>query len=95
MTGGFGEPVRRFTARLFADGLVHGVASDAHDGHRRPPGLADGFEQLDAELPGLAQQAPWFTVEAPRAVLAGEEPSAAPKAPSGAPRGLRRLLGRR
>jgi len=95
MTGGFGETVRRFSARLFADGLVHGVASDAHDGHRRPPGLAAGFEQLDAELPGLAQQASWFTVEAPRAILAGKELPTAPRPAAEAPRGLRRLLGRR
>ena len=35
---------------------MHNVASDAHDRDRRPPGLRDGFERLDADLPGLAER---------------------------------------
>ncbi len=73
MAGGFGSPVRRFTVQLFSEGLVHDVASDSHGAHSRPPGLREGFERLDAELPGLAEQADWFTAEAPRAILADSD----------------------
>ena len=94
MAGGFGETVRQFTVRLFSEGLVHDVASDAHDGQRRPPDLLEGFASLDQELPGLAEQAPFFTREAPLAVLLGQELPLPPDPPEPAARGLRRLLGR-
>jgi protein-tyrosine phosphatase len=92
MTGAFGGTVRDFTALLFACGLVHDVASDAHEARGRAPGLYGGFEELDSELPGLAEQADWFTTEAPSAILAGEELPAAPEPPERAKRGLRKLL---
>ena len=56
MTGEFGNTVRRFSARLLREGLVHVVASDAHDAVRRPPGLTAGFAALERELPGLGEQ---------------------------------------
>jgi protein-tyrosine phosphatase len=91
MSGRFGETVRRFTLWMFKEGLVHNVSSDAHDARRRAPGLLAGFEAADRELPGLLEQAPWFTEEVPAAVLAGGPiPSAPPP-----PRRKRRLFGRR
>ena len=39
LVGRFGRTVQRFARRLVTGGLVHNVASDAHDCHRRPPGL--------------------------------------------------------
>jgi len=92
MSGQFGRTVQRFTARLFAAGLVHNVASDAHDVERRPPGLAEGFQRLDSELPGLADQAHWFTQDAPEAILAGRPLPAAPARVLPSPTGLRGLL---
>ncbi len=95
MEGRFGQTVQRFTARMFAAGLVHDVASDAHDSRRRAPTLLEGFQVLDRDLPGLHDQAKWFTRDAPAAVLAGEE------LPPGPPRvmprrgKLRRLVGGR
>lgn len=94
MAGGFGPPVRRFAAQLFEEGLVHDVASDAHDGQRRPPGLREGFHHLEPVLPGLSEQADWFTVDAPRAILAGDDLSPAPPSPRAVRRGLGRLLRR-
>ena len=90
MAGSFGRTVQRFTARLFEEGLVHNVASDAHDALRRAPGLRAGFERLDDHVPGVLEQVDWFTEEVPRAILAGEElpPQPAP------PRARRPLLGR-
>jgi protein-tyrosine phosphatase len=71
MIGRFGGLVRKFTTLLFAEGLVHNVASDAHDLVRRSVDLRAGFEALDADLPGLAEQASWFTSAVPEAILGG------------------------
>jgi protein-tyrosine phosphatase len=92
MTGAFGAVIQRFTSRLFSEGLVHDVASDAHDTRRRPPGLGEAFERLDSQLPGLAGQAGWFTVEAPRAILGGQELPPPPERVAPAKKGLRKVL---
>ena len=92
MVGAFGGTVQAFTTRLFAAGLVHNVASDAHDQRGRPPGLGHGFERLDARLPGLAEQADWFTRDAPQAILAGQPLPSRPEPPRHAERGWRRLI---
>jgi protein-tyrosine phosphatase len=92
MMGVFGGTVRRFTALLFNRGLVHNVASDAHDTTRRPVNLRGGFEALDHEVPGLTARAPWFTLTVPEAILSGNE--LPPLPPPEARRGLRRLLRR-
>ena len=72
MSGEFGNTVRRFSADLLERGLVHVVASDAHDAVRRRPGLAEGFATLESELPGLGEQREWMTESVPRAILDGE-----------------------
>src|SRR3954467_2551046 len=46
MTGAFGATVKRFTSALLRDGLVHVIASDAHDAVNRPPRLTAGFAAL-------------------------------------------------
>jgi protein-tyrosine phosphatase len=71
MIGTFGGTVRRFTTLLFSKGLVHNVASDAHDPVRRPIDLHGGFEALRRELPGAAEHARWFTVDVPEAIVHG------------------------
>ena len=72
MMGRFGKRVRRFTLDLLRSGLVHNVASDAHDLDRRPPGLLAGFAAVEGELPVVAAAADWFAGEAAAAILAGE-----------------------
>jgi protein-tyrosine phosphatase len=69
MAGRFGRTVQRFTRLLFERGMVHDVASDAHDIRRRAPGLTAGFRLLDQQLPGVAGQMEWFTSDAPTAIL--------------------------
>lgn len=86
MAGRFGRTVQRFTRTLFERGLAHDVASDSHDALKRPPGLLAGFRVLDRDLPGLLDQADWFTREVPAAVLAGDKLPARPALP-GARRG--------
>jgi protein-tyrosine phosphatase len=95
MAGTFGGAIRRFTLDLFRGGLVHNVASDAHDPSHRSPDLRSGFERLESELPGLSDQASWFTVDAPAAILAGDDIPPPPAPPELARKGWRRLLGRR
>lgn len=90
LAGRFGGPVKRFALRLFAEGLVHDVASDAHDPVQRPPDLLGGFDVADRDLPGLREQAAWFTVTAPVAILADRPLPPAPDPPRPTPL-LRRL----
>jgi protein-tyrosine phosphatase len=64
LVGRFGEQVRRFSRGLVRDGMVHNVASDAHDHVHRPPGVA-----VELERGGLAPLADWLTVQVPSAIL--------------------------
>jgi protein-tyrosine phosphatase len=93
MTGRSGAGARGCVIELFRRGLVHAVSSDAHDDSRRPPRLLQGFEAVEADLPGLSQQCDWYTSAAPAAILGGEPLPEQPKPrrPSGR---LRRLFGR-
>jgi protein-tyrosine phosphatase len=97
LAGRFGSTVRKFSLELLYDGLVHDVASDAHDHLHRPPDLLTGFESAEADLPGIRGQASWFTVTAPVAIVTGRE--ALPARPDPPPRPptsrWRRLVERR
>jgi protein-tyrosine phosphatase len=83
MAGKFGRTVQRFVRLLFERGLVHDVASDAHDLRGRAPGLTAGFRVLGRDLPGLADQMDWYAQDAPAAILAGEPLPTRPHAVSG------------
>jgi protein-tyrosine phosphatase len=83
LAGRFGSTVRSFAVELLSDGLVHDVASDAHDHLHRPPDLLSGFDAAEADIPGIRSQATWFTLTAPVAILAGR---ALPRAPDPPPR---------
>jgi protein-tyrosine phosphatase len=94
MSGRFGTTVRRVTMRMLREGLVHDVASDAHDDDGRPPGLLTGFQSAESELPGISRHAAWFTRSAPEALLAGEPLPPGPDPAGWRLRGWRRLLAR-
>lgn len=68
LVGRFGGSVRRFAMRMVAEGIVHNVASDAHDRAARSPSIAAELEQS-----GLAAFAQWWTREVPAAILEGAE----------------------
>ncbi|HTR90037.1 MAG TPA: CpsB/CapC family capsule biosynthesis tyrosine phosphatase [Solirubrobacteraceae bacterium] len=92
LEGRFGGIARRFALTLLREGLVHDVASDAHDAHRRSPDMRPGLTAAAAELPGAQRQIEWLTERAPAAILAGDP---LPPRPPLEPRGWRRrLLGR-
>ena len=93
LLGRFGGPVRDFALRLLREGLVHNVASDAHEPRRRGPELLAGLQAAERELPGVLGQANWLTCDVPSAVLAGEPLPERPELPRRV-RGLRRWLRR-
>jgi protein-tyrosine phosphatase len=73
LVGRFGGPARRFALKLVQEGMVHNVASDAHDLAGRPPGMAAELAQA-----GLAPLAEWLTEAVPAAILNGQEIPARP-----------------
>ena len=79
MAGQFGSTVQEAATEMLVQGLVHDVASDAHDVGRRRPGLREGFAALDASIEGLADAEVWFTTVAPGLILAGKEVPGPPR----------------
>ncbi|HSB14136.1 MAG TPA: CpsB/CapC family capsule biosynthesis tyrosine phosphatase [Bryobacteraceae bacterium] len=76
--GLFGKSARRFAGELMCRGLVHIVASDAHDSRHRPPRLDEAYRYLESHY-GV-DTAELLCVRNPGAVLAGdhiEQPDAA------------------
>jgi protein-tyrosine phosphatase len=94
LTGQFGQTARRFSVSALEDGLVHVLASDAHDAIDRPPGMSAGLAAAEHHLPGIAAQAEWLTEAVPAAILAGDELPPRPALPRRG-RGLRARLIRR
>ena len=68
LDGRFGRAVRTFSLELVRDGLVHNVASDAHDHGGRPPTMGAELERA-----GLGALTDWLTEAVPRAILTGGE----------------------
>jgi protein-tyrosine phosphatase len=68
LSGRFGGHVRRFALELARRGLVHNVASDAHDHSGRPPRIAEELQRA-----GLGPLEEWLTCSVPDAILRGEE----------------------
>ena len=83
IAGAYGSTVQRTAWSMLEQGLVHVVASDAHDAVRRPPPLRAPLEEagLGAYVAALCQ-------DNPAAILAGERP--APVTGVNPPRSLRR-----
>ncbi len=81
LTGKFGRTVRAYALELLEEGLVHDVASDAHDHTRRVPGLAEGLSAAEGDIPGLEAQTDWLTRAAPAAILAGDDLPPRPELP--------------
>jgi protein-tyrosine phosphatase len=78
VTGGFGSRTQTETLRLVERGLVHFVASDAHNLDRRPPGLQAAWKTIAARWG--EEVARELMVDNPRAVIA--EPAAPARTPS-------------
>jgi protein-tyrosine phosphatase len=87
LIGRFGGTVKRYAHELVRDGLVHNVASDAHDVNRRPPGLLAELEEA-----GYGDHAGWWCDQVPEAILAGTQIPYPPPAPIPQKRKRRGLL---
>jgi len=72
LTGRFGRSARYFAERLLDDGLVHVIATDAHNLHGRPPLLAEGREAA-AKWVG-PEEAQRMVLGRPQAVLDDRDP---------------------
>lgn len=96
LLGQFGREVRRFSYWMLEEGLVHNVASDAHDTVRRPPALRDALMAAAAlEAPGLAHHVDWLARDVPRAILGSAPLPPASTVPVRVSRGpIRRLADR-
>jgi protein-tyrosine phosphatase len=92
ITGAFGKTVRRFSEGMHDEGLIHNLASDAHDVGTRPPTLTEALAQI-AKASGEAWEE-WLVEIVPEAVLGGHPIPAAPRRPVPPRHRLRRLLRR-
>jgi len=68
-TGGFGGATRSATLRLLDRGLVHVVASDAHDPRYRPPTLFPAYQAVRARFGG--KTADLLFTDNPRGIIQG------------------------
>ncbi len=73
LTGRFGKAARYWGERFLDEGLVHILATDAHDVERRPPILSEGFQVAERYLG--AEEAVRLVKGRPQAILANVEPS--------------------
>jgi protein-tyrosine phosphatase len=76
LAGAFGRNARYWAQRMLDEGLVHVLATDAHDVHRRPPNLQQGRE-LAAQRVG-DREAQHLVVTRPGGVLRNDVPSSLP-----------------
>ncbi len=76
LAGAFGGRAKSWAERMLRDGMVHLMASDAHDDRWRPPDLRRGWE-LAAQLVGEAE-ADNMLLSRPRGVVEDAPPSRLP-----------------
>ena len=76
LSGAFGRRPRYWSERMLDEGMVHLLATDAHDVERRPPNLGQGRE-FAAKRVGDAE-AERLVVTRPHGVLMNEHPSNLP-----------------
>jgi protein-tyrosine phosphatase len=70
ITGGFGKSAQSAVTRLLERGLVHVVASDAHDVSHRPPGLLGAYAVVQSRYGDDAAEI--LFRENPRAIVQGD-----------------------
>lgn len=85
ITGGFGGPSRSAALRLLDRGLVHVVATDAHDPQYRPPTLSAAYHTVRLRF-GEETAELLFTVN-PRSIVRGHSLPGGKLMPPGPPKG--------
>jgi protein-tyrosine phosphatase len=71
LVGRFGSTVQAAALHMLEHGLVHDIASDAHDATRRGPDLQVGLDEAERRLPGAHALADWLAVGVPEAIVTG------------------------
>jgi protein-tyrosine phosphatase len=94
LAGVFGSLVALTAYAMLEAGLVHVIASDAHDTQRRTPDLRVGAEELTQRYGDMEDQLAWMTEAAPAAILDGRPLSDRPPLPSPPARGVRARIRR-
>jgi protein-tyrosine phosphatase len=72
-------------------GLVHVIASDAHDAHHRPPTMDGALNAFERRYRDGREQFEWLAETAPKALLSGSALPLRPPAPRARRGPLRRL----
>ena len=80
ITGGFGKRALHWSERMLDDGIVHLIATDAHNLTRRPPVLSEGRNRI-TQLLGK-QEADNMMVARPQGILCNADPSSLPPPPA-------------
>jgi protein-tyrosine phosphatase len=81
VTGVFGRTVRSFAMEMLDNGLVHNVASDAHDPRRRPPTVRAALEAVAEGYTRGEELVEWLAERVPAAILATPSPAPPHAAP--------------
>ncbi|MBL8883959.1 MAG: capsular biosynthesis protein [Hyphomicrobium sp.] len=79
VTGAFGKNAQYWSERMLDEGLVHVLASDAHDVHRRIPNLSRGRDAAAKRLGDV--EARHLVITRPWGILSDEPPNAMPAPP--------------
>jgi protein-tyrosine phosphatase len=87
LAGAFGSTVTRTASALLEAGLVHVIASDAHETRRRTPDLRIAASELAQRYGDVEEQLAWMTATAPAAIVDGRPLPERPPLPHA--RGLR------
>jgi len=93
LTGRFGRRAKYWGERMLDDGLVHLLATDAHDVHGRAPLLAEGRDAAATRVG--AEEAQRLVETRPRAILEDRDPAACPAPALTAAAGADRIPGQR
>ena len=72
-SGDFGAVVRRAAFAMLDRGLIHVIASDAHDAFERHPSLLVALRELEARYANARELFDWMTRSAPEALIADRE----------------------
>ena len=88
--GGFGRRARGLAERMLEDGLVHIIASDAHDTEVRKPGLSAAFHVVEQQLG--REEAVHLVLTRPAGILKNTNPGDLPM-PAGLGSPVRRAHG--
>jgi protein-tyrosine phosphatase len=89
LAGDFGGSVADVAFAMLESGLVHVIASDAHETRRRRPDLRLAEGTLTERYGDVEEQLAWMTEAAPAAVVAGEALPERPPLPRRPRRGRR------